>query len=67
MAPAHSPVAPKRLEDYWRKEAEHQARIVRYLEGLLIFERNRKRWTWCVGGLFLGALIGWCLAVWRLN
>ncbi len=56
----------RRLEDYWRKEAEFQARRVRQAEHLIDFERSRSRWAWWMWGVLVGSLIGWCLAVWRL-
>jgi hypothetical protein len=63
----HTSVNAKRLEGYWRREAELQARRARQAEHLIDFERSRSRWAWWMWGVLVGSLIGWCLAVWRLN
>lgn len=66
MSRAHCGVAPEQLTDYWRKEAERQASLARHLEGQVDFERKQSRWAWWMWGVVVGALIGWCLAAWRL-
>jgi hypothetical protein len=63
----HAIVSSRRLEEYWRKEAEFQAAKARAMSDLVDFERNRSRWAWWMWGVLVGALVGWCLAVWRLN